>query len=126
MFDFDLVKDSANTGEVANGSFGVFAFVPVVDVPFERDPAARHRAPNPFVGNEDVPFESMPHCIGDLGAYAPSGDFHRNVVGNVEHAGDSVRRLLSRDLLGPATHRTGKVYDAGVDLDADIRLFQTA
>ena len=50
----------------------------------------------------------------------------RDVVGNVEYAGDSVRRLLSRDLLGPATHRTGKGDDAGVNLDADIRLFPTA
>ena len=84
--DRDDVLYHPNPSEMLYDSLSVVAVSQGVDLAFQRDPPVGHRGADPVGGYERVPFQRLPHCMGNVcvGSCTDSGASDLNVVGYVQ------------------------------------------
>src|SRR5512143_3100901 len=118
----DLVPHAFDAVETPDDPRRVFALPQVLHFSFERYPAIRDVRTDALIRYERIPFEGAANCPGNLGVRLPraSGEVHGDVVCDVENAGDSVRGVGGRMLLGEVVQRAGQSHDSLVDLDANF------
>ena len=122
-----FVGHSTYARKMRNCAFGVGPLAVIFDIAFEHYPAVCYGRMNLVGRDEHVPFERVTDGLRDLriGPPQPSSRLHLDVIGDIEHAGNTVSDLLRSQFLRIAVHCSGERDDSFFDRHADFAEFES-